>query len=166
MLRPAGKALKWLFSNYDEASGGLKTMTALELAGRLGPDVLFSGISAATTPGDIGDKLIAGSAATLGGAAGGLALGKLGGPGVLGTALDFAGSMGGDMLASRVGEEVMKGKSAVMGEGYKTPYQKMSEEQQMQLAAAIRQDIMRQYGMVVPGAPVQYADPTTGMGVA
>ena len=34
------------------------------------------------TPGDLGDKIIAGTASTLGGATGGLALGKLGGPGL------------------------------------------------------------------------------------
>ena len=44
----------------------------------------------------------------IGGAAGGLALGKLGGSGLIGTGLDMAGSIGGDILASRVGEEVMK----------------------------------------------------------
>ena len=56
--RFAGNALKWLFSNYDEVTKGQKAMSALEIAGRLGPDVLFSGMSAATTPGDIGDKAI------------------------------------------------------------------------------------------------------------
>ena len=34
------------------------------------------------------------------------------------------------------------------------------------LAAAIQKDVLRQYGLMVPGAPTQYADPTTGMGVS
>ena len=123
-------------------------------------------MAAAYTPGDLGDKLIAGTASTLGGAAGGLALGKLGGPGIVGVGLDMAGSIGGDLIASRVGEEVMKGKSYRQGEGYMNPYEKLGQEQQQQLAAAIQQDVLRQYGLLVPGAPMHYADPSTGMGVS
>ena len=137
-----------------------------ELALRLGQDALGGLMAAAYTPGDLGDKLIAGTASTIGGAAGGLALGKLGGSGLIGTGLDMAGSIGGDILASRVGEEVMKGKSYMQGEGYMSPYEKLGAEQQQALAAAIQQDVLRQYGLMVPGAPMQYADPTTGMGVA
>ena len=44
---------------------------------RLGTDLLGGFMAAAYTPGDLGDKFIAGTASTLGGAAGGLALGKL-----------------------------------------------------------------------------------------
>ena len=66
---------------------------------RLGTDALGGLMAAAYTPGDLGDKLIAGSAATIGGAAGGLALGKLGGKNQLAAVgLDMAGSIGGDML--------------------------------------------------------------------
>ena len=137
-----------------------------ELALRLGQDALGGAMAAAYTPGDLGDKLIAGTSATLGGAVGGLALGRLGGKGLLGTGLDMAGSIGGDILASRVGEEVMKGKSYMQGEGYMSPYEKLGAEQQQALAAAIQQDVLRQYGLIVPGAPLQYADPTTGMGVS
>ena len=138
-----------------------------ELAVRLGTDALGGFMAAAYTPGDIGDKLIAGTAATLGGAAGGLALGKLGGKNQLASVgLDMAGSIGGDMLLSRAGEEVMKGKSYLQGEGYMSPYEKLSAQQQRDLAAALEQDILRQYGMLVPGAPTYYSDPSTGMGVA
>ena len=152
----AGQALKWLTKDIGKG----------EMLARLSMDAVGGAMAAAYTPGDLGDKIIAGTAATLGGAAGGLALGRLGGPGVTGTALDFAGSIGGDMAASLLGEQVMKGKSALMGEGFKSPYQKLSEEQQTQLANAIREDVMRQYGLIVPGAPIHYADPSTGMGVA
>ena len=143
-----------------------KDLSKGELALRLGQDALGGLMAAAYTPGDLGDKLIAGTASTIGGAAGGLALGKLGGSGLIGTGLDMAGSIGGDMIASRVGEEVMKGKSYMQGEGYMSPYEKLGAEQQQALAAAIQQDVLRQYGLMVPGAPMQYADPTTGMGVS
>ena len=138
-----------------------------ELAVRLGTDALGGFMAAAYTPGDIGDKLIAGTAATVGGAGGGLALGKLGGKNQLASVgLDMVGSIGGDMLLSRAGEEVMKGKSYLQGEGYMSPYEKLNAQQQQDLAAALEQDILRQYGMLVPGAPTYYADPSTGMGVA
>ena len=144
----------------------VKGISKEELAVRLGTDALGGLMAAAYTPGDLGDKLIAGTASTLGGAAGGLALGKLGGPGIVGVGLDMAGSIGGDLIASRVGEEVMKGKSYLQGEGYMNPYEKLGQEQQEQLAAAIQQDVLRQYGLLVPGAPIHYADPSTGMGVS
>ena len=150
--RMAGAALKWLTQGIGKG----------EMAARLSMDALGGMMAAAYTPGDLGDKLIAGTAATVGGAGGGLLLGKLGkGNPMLGTALDFAGSIGGDMLASRVGEEVMKGKSYVMGEGYASPWEKMGAEQQQILADQIRKDILTQYGIAVPGAPLQYLqDPT------
>ena len=145
----------------------LKGVPREEMFVRLGTDALGGLMAAAYTPGDLGDKLIAGSAATIGGAAGGLALGKLGGKNQLAAVgLDMAGSIGGDMLLSRMGEEIMKGKSYMQGEGYMSPYEKLGAEQQQALAAAIQQDVLRQYGLMVPGAPMQYADPTTGMGVS
>ena len=154
--RFAGKALQYLTKGIGPG----------EMTARLSMDALGGLMAAAYTPGDLGDKLIAGTASTLGGAAGGLALGKLGaGSPMLGTALDFAGSIGGDMAASVLGEQVMKGKSALQGEGFRSPYQKLSDEQQKQLAEAIRADVMRQYGLIAPGT-IAYADPSTGMGVS
>ena len=154
--RFAGKALQYLTKGIGPG----------EMTARLSMDALGGLMAAAYTPGDLGDKLIAGTASTLGGAAGGLALGKLGaGNPMLGTALDFAGSIGGDMAASVLGEQVMKGKSALQGEGFRSPYQKLSDEQQKQLAEAIRADVLRQYGLIAPGT-VAYADPSTGMGVS
>jgi len=158
ITRLAGKALGYV----PKALGYLvKDIPKNELALRLGQYAIGGAMAGAYTPGDIGYKLIAGTAATVGGSLGGLALGKIGGKGLIGTGLDMVGSYGGDMAASMAAQEVMKAKSALSGEGYKTPYQKMSEEQQALLAQAIKQDVLSQYGMVVPGAPLQYAaDPT------
>ena len=147
MLRLAGKALQSL----------VKDIPKEELVLRLGQDALGGAMAAAYTPGDLGDKLIAGAASTVGGAAGGLALGRLGGPGIVGVGLDMAGSIGGDIALSRLGEEGMKAKSYAQGEGYRTPWDKMSDEQQEILAAQIQKDVLRQYGLAVPGAPIQYA---------
>ena len=158
LLRLAGKALGYA----PKAVGYLvKDIPKSELALRLGQDALGGAMAAAYTPGDIGDKLIAATGATVGGSLGGLALGKLGGKGLIGTGLDMAGSIGGDMLGSMAAQEAMKAKSLVSGDGYKTPYDKLGEEQQAMLAQALKNDIIAQYGMVVPGAPTQYTqDPT------
>ncbi len=145
--RMAGQALKFLTKDISKG----------EMAFRLGTDAIGGGMAMMYTPGDIGDKLIAGAASTVGGAAGGLALGKLGGPGMLGNALDIVGSIGGDIGASVVGEQVMKGKSAIQGQGFKSPYEKIGEAQQKQMEEEIRKQILQKmmYGQ----------DPTTGMGV-
>ena len=162
--RLAGAAFGAVPKSIGFLTKGLNTK---ELALRLGQDALGGAMVAAYTPGDLGDKIIAGTGSALGGAAGGLALGKLGGTGIVGTGLDFAGSIGGDMLGSMAAEQVMKGKSALQGQGYLTPYEKLGIEQQEQLRQQLTQDILGQYGLMVPGAPVQYAiDPSTGQGVA
>ena len=45
-----------------------------------------------------------------------------------------------------------------------TPYEKLNAQQQQDLAQQFEQDILRQYGMLVPGAPIHYADPSTRHG--
>ena len=96
---------------------------------RLAPDIMFGGLEAAMTPGDIGDKIIAGTGSAMGGALGGLALGKLGGKNqALGTALDMAGSIAGDFGGRAVSDAVLRGKDAITGGQGLTPYEKMSQE--------------------------------------
>ena len=150
MLRPAGKALKWLFSNYDPKSGGMKTMGALELAGRLGPDVLFAGISAASTPGDIGDKALVAGTQLIGGSGGGLLAGKLSKNPALSGLLDMGGSIAGDFASMPVADTLMRGKDKIAGGKGQTPFEKLSEEQQQQLAAAIEERVLQTYGLL-PG---------------
>ena len=80
MLRPAGNALKWLFSKPGAVKGASREMmNAGEIAFRILPDAGFGLLTAAQTPGDIFDKAVAGGAQVVGGAGGGLLLGKLGG---------------------------------------------------------------------------------------
>ena len=153
--RYAGNALKWLFSNYDEVSKSQKAMSALEIAGRLGPDVLFSGVSAITTPGDIGDKAIVAGSQLLGGAGGGLLAGKLSRNPTVSGLLDFGGSIAGDFASMPVADALMRGKDKVMGGKGQTPYERLSEEQQDLLAQQIEQQVLQAYGMV-PGTRDQY----------
>jgi len=140
-----------------------------DLAQTFGFDILFGAMSAAQTPGDIGDKLIAGGSQALGGGLGGVGLTAAIGPQRLGKyrfLTDMAGSVGGDMAGFAVGENLMRGKDMLSGGQGQTPWERMSAQQQEEYGKMLRQQILTEYG-IVPGTREQYAmDPTTGMGVS
>lgn len=147
-------------------------MTKGQIAGRLAPDALFGVLAATQTPGDFGDKLIAGGSSAIGGGLGGLALGRAVGriPGLsdnmgVQNIADFAGSIGGDVAGMAVGDQIMRGKDLVMGGQGLTPFERMGAEQQAAFAADLERRILAQYGLL-PGTREQYADPTTGYGVS
>ena len=123
-----------------------------QIAARLAPDLMFGGLAAATTPGDIGDKLIAGSASAVGGGLGGIALGraaqKYGDTASM--VADMAGSIGGDYAGMMVGDTLQRGKDRVMGGTGQTAYERMSAQQQAEFAEQIRRQIIAGAGMV-PG---------------
>ena len=132
-----------------------------------GFDLLFGGLAAAQTPGDLGDKLIAGGTQAVGGALGGVGLTALtGAKGGTGLLLDMAGSVGGDFAGMAVGDQLLRGKDMLGGGKGQTPYEKMSTAEQEKFAAALRNQILTEYG-IIPGTREQYAmDPSTGMGVS
>ena len=168
--RMAGELLKRLGgTSKDLLFGG---MTKEQIAGRLAPDAIFGVLAATQTPGDLGDKLIAGSASAIGGGLGGLATGRALGalPGMrnnmtVQNIADFAGSFGGDVAGMAVGDQIMRGKDLVMGGQGLTPFERMGAEQQAAFAADLERRILAQYGLL-PGTREQYANPTTGYGVA
>jgi len=135
--RFAGSAVKGLFSN--PATG--KYMGNMALGERLLPESCYLvAWKLAMTPGDIGDKLIAGGS-VVGGGLGGLALGRLGGTNVnLARVLDMAGSIGGDMGGRVVSEKLQQGKDLAMGGKGQTPYEKLSAQDREALENMIRQD--------------------------
>ena len=140
------------------------TMGPGQIAGRLAPDAIFGGMSALMTPGDIGDKLIAGSTQAIGGGLGGIALGRAAGainPG-LGLAADLAGSFGGDFAGMAVGDTLQRGKDKIMGGEGRTAYERMSDEQQREFADQIRQQTLMGAGLI-PGIQDQY---TGGFGLS
>lgn len=143
-----------------------KGMGPGEIAMRLGPDALFGVMEGAMTPGDLGDKIIAGGGAAIGGATGGLALGKLGGAGPLGTALDMAGSIGGDMIGRATSEQILKVKDKLGGGEGLSPYERMNKEQQMQMLQAGKTQALAELGLLPGGYQGYLTDPTTGMGVS
>jgi len=161
LLRMAGDRLKTAISGVAG-----KDPTLADYAGRFGFDLLFGGLAAAQTPGDLGDKLIAGGTQAVGGALGGVGLTALtGAKGGTGLLLDMAGSVGGDYAGMAIGDQLMRGKDMLGGGKGQTPYEKMSMEEQEKFAAQLRNQILTEYGLI-PGTREQYAmDPTTGMGV-
>lgn len=153
---------KFLLNNAGSNKG--------EIAMRLVPDIGFGILAGAQTPGDLGDKLIAGGASALGGSIGGIATaGALKGirmPGAVQNLGDLAGSFAGDYAGMMVGDTIQRGKDRLMGGQGQTAWERMGAQQQAQYAQQLEQQILSQYGLI-PGSREQYAiDPTTGMGVA
>jgi hypothetical protein len=140
-------------------------MTKGQIAARLAPDAFFGGVAALQTPGDLGDKLIAGGTSALGGGIGGLALSR--GAARLGLgegaqiAADFGGSFIGDMGGMVVGDGLQRGKDKLMGGAGQTAYERMSAEQQAQFVDQIRRQTLAGVGLV-PGIQDRYFD-STGM---
>ena len=151
MIRLAGNALKYLFKGQGPG----------EIAMRVTPDLLFGGLEAAMTPGDIGDKAIAGLSSATGGVTGGLLLGKLGGKNqMLATALDMAGSIGGDMAGRAVGDATMKGKDFLMGGKGQNPYEKLGEAQQRAMMEDAKVQVLAELGLLPGGYQTALVDPT------
>ena len=158
--RMAGKALealKWLFKGDD----------AGQIALRVVPDVGFGVLEGALTPGDLGDKVIAGSSTALGGITGGVALGKLGmGNPIATQMLDLAGSVGGDFAGRAVGDQVQRGKDSLMGGKGQTAYERLSEEQFEQLKEEASRQALAELGLLPQGYQSALVDPYSGMGVS
>ena len=141
-----------------------------EIAMRLVPDVGFGILAGVQTPGDLGDKLVAGTASTLGGSLGGIATaGALRGmrmPGAVQNLGDLAGSVAGDYAGMMVGDTIQRAKDRLMGGEGLTAWERMTSQQQGQYAQQLENQILAQYGLL-PGTREQYAyDPSTGMGVS
>ena len=176
MLRFAGKALKkvpgFISSNLGD--------TALDKVFRIGPDLFFGGVAAVQTPGDIGDKAIAGLTQAGGGLLGGITAGgalRSAGAGQGVQALgDMFGSYAGDMAGMVVGDNLQRGKDVLMGGSGQTAWERMSTEQQAQYAQQLKQEILAQYGLMPgsreqfaqanPNLMVSYVEPSSGLGVA
>ena len=153
--RMAGKALealKWLFK--DQGAG--------EIALRVVPDVGFGVLEAALTPGDLGDKILAGGGTALGGVSGGLLLGKLGrGNTYLTQGLDLAGSVAGDFGGRAVAETLQRAKG-----GGQTPYERLSEKQYEEMKKQATTQVLAELGLLPGGAQSGLVDPYSGQGVA
>lgn len=91
-------------------------MSKTDIAMTVAPDLLFGGMAAAMTPGDIVDKTIAGVGSAAGGIAGGIGMRGVLGPksalGVLGT--EMVGGMVGDQIGMGVADNIIRAKHGGM----------------------------------------------------
>ena len=119
-------------------------MTKQDVAFAVVPDVAFGGLTALMTPGDLGDKAIAGVGSAAGGIAGGLGARGLLGPrsnlGIL--AAEMGGGMAGDMAGMSIADQLIRAKGGGM-----TPMEKEYAVADQQYRAQLEEDILRQYGL-------------------
>jgi len=126
-----------------------------QLIARLTPDALFGVITGAMTEGDLGDKLIAGTASAAGGGLGGIGLGRLGQKfgNTAGFLADMGGSIAGDMVGMKVADDLMR----IKGGGF-TPYEKIMMQQDAQYRAQLEQEFLNKYGYMPTIDPVSAAN--------
>ena len=126
-----------------------------QLIARLTPDALFGVITGAMTEGDIGDKLIAGTASAVGGGLGGIGLGRLGQKynNTAGFLADMGGSIAGDMVGMKVADDLMR----IKGGGF-TPYEKIMMQQDEQYREQLEQEFLNKYGYMPTIDPVSAAN--------
>ena len=129
-----------------------------QLAGRGLPDLFFGGLSAAQTPGDITDKMIAFGTTAIPASLGGLAAAGIArNPhGLTAGLLDQAGSIAADYASFPAGEALMRAKDKLSGGMGLTPYERLSVQDQKIFEERLRRQIMTQYGLL-PGTREQYA---------
>ena len=126
------------------------------LLGRLAPDAFYGGLAMMQTPGDLGDKLIAGGTQFVGGGLGGLTAARglkkvmpKAGDTLL-TGVDFGGSILGDYAGMAAGDALMRGKDKLMGGEGLNPYERMGAEQQAAYKQQIEQDMLMKLGLINP----------------
>ena len=143
LITAAGKQLlnlsKKMKGNLGKSLGG---MSKTDIAGAIAPDLIFGGMAAAMTPGDFTDS-IGCTGAAVGGIAGGLGLRGAGitNP-VAGLAVDYAGSIGGDMVGMAAADQITR-----MRHGGLTPMEQEQLKYQQQLEESIRQQVLAEYGI-------------------
>ena len=115
-----------------------------EVATMVAPDLLFGGMAALTTEGDIVDKAIAGTGAAAGGIVGGVGLRGVLGPksnlGVIGT--EMVGGMLGDQVGYGIANNIIRAKNGGM-----TPAEQGFAAQEDQYRAQLMEELKQQYGL-------------------
>jgi hypothetical protein len=134
----AGKAL----ADYMGPGG----VTAGNIAANFAPDAVFGVMQGAMTPGDLGDKLIAGGSTAIGGALGGVgavsALGKFGQEGGGRMLAEFGGGMLGDMVGQSAGDVVLRAKG-----GGTTPWEKVQQQGDQEYRQQLEREVLAAYGI-------------------
>ena len=155
MIRMAGtkglQALKYLLGRNPSAVKKGIAASVPELTMRLGLDGGMAVLNASQTPGDIGDKILTGLTDFGMSAGTGLVASRpfLGKPGIA-TGVDTIASVAGGYGSIPVSENVLKTKDKLMGGQGETPWEKMGREEQQRFAAELENEILAQYGLLVP----------------
>ena len=144
LLAPAGKAvLKGGQALGKRTLNHIGPLNAGNVAGMVAPDLVFGAMYGMQTPGDMTDKIVAGAGSTIGGIAGGVGLrGALGvsNPG-LGMAIDWGGSMVGDIAGQSASDSVLRVKDKLSGGLGLSPWENAQLEQEQALRQQIEQEI-------------------------
>ena len=121
-------------------------VTAGNLAANFGMDAAFGLYQGAMTPGDLGDKLIAGVGTGVGGAVGGIglvsALGKHKNNAIARMGAELGGNLVGDMGGQIVSDGVLRVKG-----GGTTPWEKLQQEGDQQYRSEIERQMLAQLGI-------------------
>lgn len=140
--RMAGDALKKAGGFIGKNAGATKGEVALRIA----PDVFFGGMAGLQTPGDLGDKLIAGTTQAAGGALGGIGAAglarKMGAGGMTQTMADMGGSVLGDYAGMYGGDAALRIKG-----GGTTPWEKVQQGADQDIRSEMERQILAQYGL-------------------
>ena len=140
-MRMAGDKLK---SNFAKAYAPDPVTGSRGIMASIAPDLAYGVLGGVMTPGDLGDKVIAGvTDATIGaGMTGGLrgAAGAKLGSG-LGMAIEYGGGALSPMLSMPATNALLRVKG-----GGKSPYDKLQEQQYEQMRAQIEQEILAGMG--------------------
>jgi len=144
-MRFALDILKKLGPNFAKAFpatiNGVK-LPGRGIAGSVLPDIGIGFATGAMTPGDLGDKVIAGTTdAVIGAALTGGARGLLGArPGsALGTLIEYGGGLGSGMLSMPVSDQLLRIKG-----GGQSPYDKLQMKQYEGMREEIKQELYDQ----------------------
>ena len=115
---------------------GEKSLSNLAIT--FGPDVLGGTMVGAMTPGDLGDKIIAGTMDAGLGAIGGVGLtGLTGNFGKTRILTDMVGGYGGAFAGQAAGDQLMRVKDKLGGGEGQTPYERMASEDRRMLEQQI-----------------------------
>ena len=137
-----GKGMRKAGTRLVESSGN----TTQERLMTFAPDLVFGGLTALSTPGDLGDKVIAGGSDTILSSLGGIGLTAAIGPKRLGgyrILSDFAGGTAGSFAGMAVGDNLMRAKDSLAGGKGQTPFERLSEKER----EIYEQNLLAQYGL-------------------
>ena len=143
--------MNWLKSAFDYGiRGGDKTANLAQALGiRVLPDAIGGVMIGASTPGDLGDKIIAGTTDAALGIVGGVGLsgalkGVTRGSNLGAIATDMVGSYAGFNAAMPVSDALLRGKDKLSGGEGKSPYDKLDEQRRKE----IEMNLLAQLGLM------------------